>query len=124
MTALAAPPEVIEALREGSPSASGLPKTQSVSVRAAGAPRQMDLGEIVIYGGRRYYVRGVDPVSVKPRHLYLEEVRTGKTVSVAFEQHMAARAGTRRLRLVRKRADGPSVQNDPPDGAQEPDPSP
>jgi len=84
----------------------------------------MDLGDIVIYGGRRHYVRGVDPVSVRPRYLYLEDVRTGKTVSVAFEQHVAVRVGSRRLRIVRKRPDRPSVQNDPPEGAQEPGPSP
>ena len=85
----------------------------------------MDLGDIVIYGGQRFYVRGVDPVGVHPRYLYLEDVRTGKTVSVAFEQHPAAKGRSRgRLRLVRKSADKPSTHGDPAEGAREPDPSP
>ena len=85
----------------------------------------MDLGDIVIYGGQRFYVRGVDPVGVHPRYLYLEDVRTGKTVSVAFEQHPAGTGGSRgRLRLVRKRADKSSVHGDPAEEAAEPDSNP
>jgi len=83
----------------------------------------MDLGDIVIYGGQRFYVRGIDPVGVHPRYLYLEDVRTGKTVSVAFE-HPAGTGGSRgRLRLVRKRADEPSTPGDPAEKAEEPDPN-
>jgi hypothetical protein len=85
----------------------------------------MDLGDIVTYGGRRFYVRGVDPVGVHPRYLYLEDVRTGKTVSVAFEHHPAGTGRSRsRLRLVRKRADKSSPHGDPAEDAQEPDPNP
>jgi hypothetical protein len=84
----------------------------------------MDLGDIVIYGGQRYQVRGVDPVGVRPRYLYLEDVRTGKTISVAFEQHSAAKGGSRgRLRLVRKSADKPLTHGDRTEEAQGPDPN-
>jgi hypothetical protein len=85
----------------------------------------MDLGDIVIYGGQRYYVCGIDPDGVHPRYLYLEDVRTGKTVSVAFEQQAAAKGRSRgRLRLVRKRADKSSTHGDPADEAEEPDSKP
>ena len=47
----------------------------------------MNLGDIVIYGGQRFYVRGVDPLGACPRYLYLENVRTGETLSVAFERN-------------------------------------
>ena len=84
----------------------------------------MDLGDIVIHGGRRFYVRGVDPDGVDPRYLYLEDVRTGKTVSVGFEHHPAAKGKSRgRLRLVHKRVDKPSTHGDPAEGAQEPGPN-
>ena len=80
----------------------------------------MDLGDIVIYGGQRFCVRGVDPVGVHPRYLYLENVRTGKTVSVAFEQHLEAKVRSRgRLRLVRESANESSTRSDPAGGAKE-----
>ncbi len=44
----------------------------------------MNLGDIVIYGGQRFYVRGLDPAGARPRYLYLENVRTGERLSVAF----------------------------------------
>jgi hypothetical protein len=82
----------------------------------------MDLGDIVIYGGQRFYVRGVDPVSVHPRCVYLENVGTGKTVSVAFEHHMAPTERSReRLRLVRRRGATSSTHADPAEEGQEPD---
>jgi hypothetical protein len=95
-----------------------------MSVQPPGVPA-MDLGDIVIYGGQRFYVRGVDPGGVHPRYLYLENVRTGKTVAVAFEQHTAATARSPgRLRLLRKRADKSSTHGSPVEEAQEPDPNP
>jgi hypothetical protein len=82
----------------------------------------MDLGDIVICDGQRYYVRGLDPVGVHPRFVYLEDVRTGKTVSVAFEQHFAATSRSqRRLRLVRGRGDESPTHADPDEKAPEPD---
>jgi len=80
----------------------------------------MDLGDIVIYGGQRFYVRGVDPVGVHPRYLYLEDVRTGKTASVAFEQHPEAKGRSRGgIRLVRESANESSPCSDPAGGARE-----
>jgi len=46
----------------------------------------MDIGDIVIYGGTRFTVRGLDPMGVDPRFLYLEDASTGKTISVVFEE--------------------------------------
>ena len=84
----------------------------------------MDLGDIVIYGGQRYYVRGIDPVSVHPRYLYLEDVRTGRPVSVALEQHPTEKERSRgRLRLVRRAGDKSSTQSNQATEPQEPDPN-
>jgi hypothetical protein len=84
----------------------------------------MNLGDIVLYGGQRFYVRGVDPVGVHPRYLYLEDVRTGKAVSVAFEHPTGAGGSPGRLRLVRKRADKSSPHGPPAEEAEEADPNP
>ena len=46
----------------------------------------MDKGDTVIYGGTRFVVRGIDPAGVDPRFVYLEDSRTGQTVSVTFEE--------------------------------------
>ena len=51
----------------------------------------MNLGDIVIYGGERFHVRGIDPIGACPRYLYLENVRTGETLSVAIERNGPAR---------------------------------
>jgi hypothetical protein len=59
----------------------------------------MDIGDNVIYGGERFYVRGVDPAGVDPRFIYLEDARTGKTISVTFEASRRA-GGDSTLRLV------------------------
>jgi hypothetical protein len=82
----------------------------------------MDLGDIVIRDGERYYVCGLDPVGVHPRYVYLEDVRTGKTVSVAVEQHFAATSRSqRRLRLVLGCGDESPAHADPAGEAPEPD---
>jgi hypothetical protein len=36
----------------------------SISAQPPGLLRQIDLGDIVIYGGQRFYARGVDPIGV------------------------------------------------------------
>jgi hypothetical protein len=80
----------------------------------------MDLGDIVIYGGQRFYVRGVDPVGVHPRYLYLEDIQTGRTASVAFEQHPDAKGRSRgRIRLVSESANESATRSDPARGARE-----
>jgi hypothetical protein len=73
----------------------------------------MDLGDIVSYGGRRYYLRGLDPIGAQPRYVYLEDVRTRESMSVAFERvAMAERAPRGRLRLAREDKDDGSTRGD------------
>jgi hypothetical protein len=50
----------------------------------------MEIGDIVIYGGKRFSVRGFDPAGVEPRFVYLQDVETGETISVAFAEPSAA----------------------------------
>jgi hypothetical protein len=79
----------------------------------------MDLGDIVIYGGQRFYVRGLDPLGVHPRQLYLENVRTGEKLSVAFEHQGATAKGPRVLRMLRGDAGDSSGRGDPGRGEAE-----
>ena len=80
----------------------------------------MDLGDIVVSDGQRFFVRGLDPFGVRPRYVYLENVRTGKAVSVAFGRHFAdTPTSQRRLRLVRERADESLEHGDQVRGAIE-----
>jgi hypothetical protein len=44
----------------------------------------MEIGDIVTIGGRQLRVSGVDPTSVDPRLLYLEDARTGARIAVAL----------------------------------------
>jgi hypothetical protein len=60
----------------------------------------MDIGDIVIYRGRRYRICGFDPAGVDPRLVYLENAKTGKTVSVVFGELTRARSSDGELRLV------------------------
>jgi hypothetical protein len=46
----------------------------------------MQIGDTVIYEGRRYLLRGFDPASVSPRRAYLEEVKTGKQIAVPLDE--------------------------------------
>jgi hypothetical protein len=70
----------------------------------------MDLGDIVIYGGERFYLRGMDPIGVQPRFLYLEDARTGRTVSVAIDERSVTRSRSLGgLRLVPEPTDEPST---------------
>jgi hypothetical protein len=45
----------------------------------------MDIGDIVIFGGKRYRISGFDPAGVEPRFVYLDDVETGQRVSLALE---------------------------------------
>ena len=38
----------------------------------------MELGSLVSYGGRTYYLRGLDPMSVADRRADLEDAETGE----------------------------------------------
>ena len=60
----------------------------------------MDKGDTVIYGGTRFVVRGLDPAGVDPRCVYLEDFRTGETVSVTLETPAPAPRGDTVLHLV------------------------
>ena len=74
----------------------------------------MNLGDIVIYGGQRFYVRGVDPLGACPRYLYLENVRTAETLSVAYERNRPARENSAGgLRLVQDDPSPSSTHGDP-----------
>lgn len=60
----------------------------------------MDTGDTVIYGGSRFVVRGIDPAGVDPRCVYLEDAKTGKTVSVTYEEPSRATRNDAVLHLV------------------------
>jgi hypothetical protein len=61
----------------------------------------MELGDAVIYSGRRFYLRGFDPAGVAPRYAYLEDAATGMGVQVPFrEEWLEMQVGERILRLV------------------------
>jgi hypothetical protein len=38
----------------------------------------MKIGDIVLHQGRRYYLRGLDPMSVHERQAFLEDAMTGE----------------------------------------------
>jgi hypothetical protein len=48
----------------------------------------MKIGDLVLYQGRPYYLRGLDPMSVPDRQAFLEDAFTGeeRTVPVAEVQ--------------------------------------
>jgi hypothetical protein len=45
----------------------------------------MELGDLVIWNGRRWIVRGVDPVSVTGRTVTLEDPETGDAVTAPLD---------------------------------------
>ncbi len=45
----------------------------------------MEIGDVVTWSGRRWIVRGFDPVSVTERTVLLEDPDTGERVSVPLE---------------------------------------
>ena len=42
----------------------------------------MNIGEIVLYEGRQYYLRGLDPMGLPQRHAFLEDALTGEACTV------------------------------------------
>jgi hypothetical protein len=60
----------------------------------------MDIGDIVIYGGRRFSVRGFDPAGVEPRFVYIQDVKTGETIPVSLPAPPGITPGSAGLRLV------------------------
>jgi len=59
----------------------------------------MDIGELITYRRRRYRIRGFDPHGVVPQSVYLEDVDTGKQLSVSLLDLC------RQLRLVERDID-------------------
>ena len=45
----------------------------------------MEIGSLVTYNGRAYYLRGLDPMSVSDRRAELEDVFTRERISVPLE---------------------------------------
>jgi hypothetical protein len=61
----------------------------------------MDIGDVIIWRGRSWHVRGLDPHGVQPRHVYLEDVVSGHTQTVALDRLETDSGRSRRhLRLV------------------------
>ena len=85
----------------------------------------MNLGDIVIYGGQRVRVCGVDPVGACPRYVYLENVRTGETLSVALKRNNNVVRGTSAdgLHVVQDDLSQSSMQGDPLEEGCVPNPS-
>ena len=46
----------------------------------------MNIGDPVLYQGRRYYLRGLDPMSVPDRRAMLEDAETGERLSAPLEE--------------------------------------
>ena len=45
----------------------------------------MKIGDLVLYLGRHYYLRGLDPMSVPNRQAFLEDAVTGKERTAPVE---------------------------------------
>ena len=48
--------------------------------------RHMEIGSLVSYQGRAYYLRGLDPMSVTDRQAELEDVFTHERISVPLDE--------------------------------------
>jgi hypothetical protein len=46
----------------------------------------MKIGDIVLHQGRRYYLRGLDPMSVPNRQAFLEDAMTGEALMVPVDE--------------------------------------
>ena len=46
----------------------------------------MNIGDLVLHQGRRYYLRGLDPMSVPDRRAMLEDAETGERASAPVEE--------------------------------------
>jgi hypothetical protein len=62
---------------------------------AAGSPMMfataaMKIGDLVLYQGRLYYLRGLDPMGVPERRVMLEDAETGEEVAALASDISAA----------------------------------
>jgi hypothetical protein len=46
----------------------------------------MKIGDLVLYQGRHYYLRGLDPMSVPNRQAFLEDALTGEELTAPVEE--------------------------------------
>ncbi len=46
----------------------------------------MAIGDLVLYQGRLYYLRGIDPMSVTNRCAHLEDVENGEMIRVSLDE--------------------------------------
>jgi hypothetical protein len=46
----------------------------------------MKIGDLVLFQGRSFYLRGLDPMSVPDRRAILEDLETGREVRVPFDE--------------------------------------
>jgi len=46
----------------------------------------MNIGDLVLHEGRRYYLRGLDPMSVPDRRAFLEDAFTGEARMVPVDE--------------------------------------
>jgi hypothetical protein len=46
----------------------------------------MEIGDLVIYRGSAYVLRGLDPMGVPDRHVELEDPKTGEHISVPMAE--------------------------------------
>jgi hypothetical protein len=46
----------------------------------------MNIGDLVLHQGRRYYLRGFDPMSVPNRQAFLEDAMTGEARMVPVDE--------------------------------------
>ena len=54
--------------------------------RADGRFAAMEIGSLVTYQGRPYYLRGLDPMSVSDRQAELEDAFTHERISAPLEE--------------------------------------
>jgi len=55
----------------------------------------MNIGDLVLHEGRRYYLRGLDPMSVPDRQAFLEDAFTGEARMVPVDEIEPAPPGER-----------------------------
>ena len=46
----------------------------------------MKIGDLVLHRGRRYYLRGLDPMGVPERQAFLEDALTGEACMVPADE--------------------------------------
>ena len=46
----------------------------------------MKIGDLVLHEGRRYYLRGLDPMSVPERQAFLEDASSGEARAVPADE--------------------------------------